>query len=81
LLVDIVVPKWGMTMEEAVLLMWLKAVGDQVDLDDAVAEIETDKTTGEVVSPASGILTEIVVAAGAQVEPGQIIGRVRSAGD
>lgn len=75
---DIVVPKWGMTMEEAVLLSWFKNVGDRVEQDEAVAEIETDKTTGEVTSQDSGTLIEIVVNPGEQIEPGQVIGRIRT---
>lgn len=73
---DIVVPKWGDTMEEAVLVSWLKQVGDHVSQDEAVAEMETDKANGDIVALESGVLTEIVVPAGGQIEPGQVIGRL-----
>lgn len=74
---DIIVPKWGMTMEEAVLVCWLKKVGDPVRQDEPVAEMETDKSAGEITSQQSGVLAEIVVGEGGQVEPGQVIGRLR----
>lgn len=78
---DIIVPMWGMTMDDAVLLSWLKGVGDRVTQDEPVAEIETDKATGEVVSPDVGVLAEILVGAGEEVKPGQVIGRLQADGE
>ncbi|HUD36132.1 MAG TPA: lipoyl domain-containing protein [Streptosporangiaceae bacterium] len=76
-LVDVVVPKWGMTMDSAVLTEWLKGEGDVVAVDDPLAELETDKAVNELVSQVSGILAELLVEAGAEVEPGQAIARIR----
>jgi pyruvate/2-oxoglutarate dehydrogenase complex dihydrolipoamide acyltransferase (E2) component len=73
---DIIVPKWGMTMEDAVLSAWLKNIGDYVQQDEPVAEMETDKATGEIMSPASGTLIEVVVQVGGQIAPGQVIARL-----
>ena len=76
---DIVVPKWGLTMEEAVLVTWLKQVGDAVTEGEGVADMETDKADAELVSPCAGVLSEIIVPAGSSVEPGQVIGRIEEA--
>ncbi|MGE0304349.1 MAG: biotin/lipoyl-containing protein [Acidimicrobiia bacterium] len=75
-MIDIVVPKWGLTMEEAEVVDWLKSVGDAVTEGDEILELETDKSTGFVEAPATGTLAEILVGPGEIVEPGQIIGRV-----
>jgi pyruvate/2-oxoglutarate dehydrogenase complex dihydrolipoamide acyltransferase (E2) component len=76
-LLDVVVPKWGMTMDSAVLTAWLKEVGEPVAIDDAVAELETDKAANDLLSQAAGTLAERLVEVGTEVEPGQIIARIR----
>lgn len=73
---DIVVPRWGLTMEEAVLERWLKDVGDHVEADEPLLELSTDKVENEVGSPATGTLTRIDVTAGTDVTPGQVIGEI-----
>lgn len=73
---DITVPQWGLTMEEATLLTWLKHVGERVAEGEALAELETDKTTAEVGSPVAGIMEEVLVEEGTNVVPGQVIARV-----
>jgi len=52
----IVMPKLGFDMREAVLVGWLKNMGDQVNKGDVVAEIESDKATLELESQVAGIL-------------------------
>lgn len=75
-MIDVVVPKWGLTMEEAEVVEWLKAVGDRVAEGDEIVELETDKSTGTVEAPVSGVLAETCVEPGDVVEPGQVIGRI-----
>jgi 2-oxoglutarate dehydrogenase E2 component (dihydrolipoamide succinyltransferase) len=75
-MIDVVVPKWGLTMDEADVLRWLKEVGDAVTEGEPILELETDKATGEVESPATGILVEARVVSGETVEPGQVVGRI-----
>jgi 2-oxoglutarate dehydrogenase E2 component (dihydrolipoamide succinyltransferase) len=58
---------------------WLKAVGEPARRHEPLVEIETDKVTVEVPSPADGVLAEIVAAEGVDVEPGAILGRLRAA--
>lgn len=78
-MIDVIVPKWGLTMEDAEVLQWLKAVGDTVTEGEPILELETDKATGEVESPATGVLAETHVAPGDTVEPGQLVARIEQA--
>ena len=63
-------PQLGETVTEGTILEWVKQVGEHVAEDDVLVEISTDKVDTEVPSPASGILTEILVPAGETVEVG-----------
>jgi 2-oxoglutarate dehydrogenase E2 component (dihydrolipoamide succinyltransferase) len=73
---DLVVPQLGESISEAVVGRWLKAVGDAVAIDEAVAELETDKITVQLPSPVAGALAEQRFAVGATVKVGDVIGAV-----
>lgn len=62
--VNIEMPKLSDTMTEGTVVKWLKQVGDQVDIGDVIAEVETDKATMEMEAFDDGVLTEIKVQAG-----------------
>ena len=61
---------------KAVVRAWLKAVGDVVAVNDPLVELETDKVTQEVPSPATGVLSEILLDADAEAVPGALLGRI-----
>jgi len=63
----------GADMTEGTLVKWLKAVGDQVDRGEVIAEIETDKATVELEAFESGVLKKVVVQEGETVPVGQVI--------
>src|SRR5580698_1634352 len=63
--ISVEVPKLGNTVEECIVARWLKRPGDTVAEGDVVAEIETDKATFEVQSPANGTLLETFFEEGA----------------
>ena len=65
---EITVPALGESITEATVARWLKSVGDAVDVDEPVVELETDKVTVEVNAPLAGTLGEILVGEGANVE-------------
>jgi 2-oxoglutarate dehydrogenase E2 component (dihydrolipoamide succinyltransferase) len=72
---DIVVP----TEQEgtkAVVKTWLKKVGDAVRVDDPIVELETDKVAVEIAATSAGVLSEILIEDGAEVEPGTVLGRI-----
>ena len=68
------VPSLGESVTEATVSKWLKKVGEEVDSDEPLVELETDKVNIEVPSPLSGTLTEIKVQAGDTVEVGALLG-------
>jgi pyruvate/2-oxoglutarate dehydrogenase complex dihydrolipoamide acyltransferase (E2) component len=76
-LIDILAPTWGLVNDEIVLTKWLKRVGDSVSADEVLAEAEGDKTTGEILSQVDGVLVEILAPEGANVAPGDVVGRIR----
>jgi pyruvate dehydrogenase E2 component (dihydrolipoamide acetyltransferase) len=78
---EVTIPSVGMAMTEAVLNAWLKNPGDSVVSGEAIAEIETDKSSLDLESPSDGVLGRHLVAAGASVPVGQIIVRVLEPGE
>ena len=72
----ILVPVLGESITEATVSKWLKKVGDQVEVDEAIVELETDKVNLEVPSPLSGTLSEINSKDGDTVEVGAVLGSV-----
>ena len=62
--IKVLLPQWGMGMSEGTIIKWLKAVGDTVVEDEPLAEVESEKTTEVIESPAAGKITEILVDAG-----------------
>ena len=59
--VEVLLPQWGMGMNEGTIVEWKKKVGDRVTEGDILAEIEAEKATQELEAPATGVLTEILV--------------------
>ena len=73
---DILTPALGESVAEATIAKWTKKVGDPVKRDELLVELETDKVSLEVVSPADGTLGEIAFAEGDTVTPGAVLGKV-----
>ncbi|HEX4079608.1 MAG TPA: 2-oxo acid dehydrogenase subunit E2 [Rhizomicrobium sp.] len=72
---DIVVPA-EQEGTKAVLKNWLKKPGDPVRVDEPIVEIETDKVAVEIAATADGVLAEILVEPGSDIEPGRVLGRI-----
>jgi 2-oxoglutarate dehydrogenase E2 component (dihydrolipoamide succinyltransferase) len=72
------VPTLGESVAEATVGKWLKKPGDAVAADEPVVELETDKVSVEVPSPAAGILSQIVAKEGETVAVGALIGVVEA---
>ena len=66
--VDVMVPTLGESVTEATVSTWFKQVGDSVAQDEMLCELETDKVSVEVPSPAAGVLAEIVAPEGTTVD-------------
>ena len=71
--IEVILPKWGLTMEEGMVSEWRKREGDAVAEDEIIADVETDKITNELPAPGSGILAKILVDAGDTVEVGTVL--------
>jgi pyruvate dehydrogenase E2 component (dihydrolipoamide acetyltransferase) len=68
--IDVVMPQMGVSVSEGTVTKWLKQQGEQVEADEPLLEISTDKVDTEVPSPGSGVLTEILVQEGQTVDVG-----------
>ena len=73
---EIRVPTLGESVSEATVGTWFKKVGDTVKADEPLLELETDKVSIEVPAPASGVLSEITVAAGETVGLAALLGQI-----
>ncbi len=79
--VEILMPELGESVHEGTVSRWLKKEGDFVKEDEPVVEIMTDKVNTELPSPASGILSKIVVPEGGLVEVFHVMGVIDEAGE
>src|SRR5690625_81152 len=77
---DIQVPTLGESVTEATVAKWLKQKGDPVARDEPLVELETDKVTLEVNAPEAGVLAEVLVGEGEDVEVGALLGRIDEKG-
>ncbi|MCY4459059.1 MAG: hypothetical protein OXC26_01455 [Albidovulum sp.] len=70
---EVTMPQLGMAQDSGKLVAWMKSIGDTVEADEALMEVETDKATMEVPAGRSGVLAEILADAGADVPVGDLI--------
>ena len=77
-MIDVVVPE-EQEGTKAVVRAWLRQVGDRVEENDPLVELETDKVAMEVPAPASGVLREILLHSNEDAVPGAILGRIAPA--
>jgi len=75
---QILVPSLGESITEATVSKWLKQIGEQVNSDEPLVELETDKVNVEVPSPSDGTLSTIQVKEGDTVKVGSILGVVKA---
>lgn len=79
--ITIEMPKLSDTMTEGTLVRWVKKVGDQIEIGDILAEVETDKATMEMEAFDEGILSEVFVQEGQKVEIGQKLALLLAPGE
>jgi len=77
---EIRVPTLGESVTEATIGQWFKQVGDSVNADEPIVELETDKVTIEVPAPAAGILEAIAAQPGETVDVGALLGAIGASG-
>src|SRR6187397_97070 len=79
--VQITMPQMGDSVTEGTVLEWHKKVGEQVELDETLLEVSTDKVDAEVPAPVAGTLARILVEADETVPVGTILGEISINGD
>ncbi|HTX30951.1 MAG TPA: multifunctional oxoglutarate decarboxylase/oxoglutarate dehydrogenase thiamine pyrophosphate-binding subunit/dihydrolipoyllysine-residue succinyltransferase subunit [Solirubrobacteraceae bacterium] len=79
--VQVVMPAMGDSVAEGTVLEWHKGVGDQVELDETIVEISTDKVDAEVPSPVAGTLVKILASEGDTVAVGTPLAEIAANGD
>jgi pyruvate dehydrogenase E2 component (dihydrolipoamide acetyltransferase) len=78
---NVVMPQMGESIAEGTIVRWIKKVGDQVDRDEPLFEISTDKVDAEIPSPAAGQLSEIKVKEGETVPVNSVVAVIGAAGE
>src|SRR3954468_23186341 len=79
-MIDVVVPA-EQEGTQAVVRAWLRQVGDRVEVNDPIVELETDKVAMEVPAPAAGVLRALLLDTDAEAVPGAILGRIAAVAD
>ena len=75
---DIVMPQLGESIAEGTVVKWLVPVGGVIEKDQSLLEVETEKVALEIPSPATGLLSEIIVQEGETVPVGTLLARIES---
>ena len=78
---NVVMPQMGESIAEGTIVRWIKKVGDQVDRDEPLFEISTDKVDAEIPAPSAGVLTEIKVKEGETVPVNSVVAVIGAAGE
>ena len=78
---ELIVPTLGESITEATVSKWLKKIGESFEADEPLVEIETDKITVEVPAPSAGVLSEITVQEGKDVNIGGVLGIIGDAAE
>ncbi len=76
---DIIMPQLGESIAEGTVVKWLVPAGGMIQKDQSLLEVETEKVTLEVPSPAAGVVSEILVKEGETVPVGTLLARIESA--
>ena len=73
---DVTLPALGESVTEGTVTRWLKQVGEEVAVDEALLEVSTDKVDTEIPSPVAGVLEEILAEEDETVEVGAVLARI-----
>ena len=78
---NVLLPQWGMNMEDGLLVNWLVKEGDTVEKGQALVEVETSKIESELETPVSGVVAHIMVPEGTTVDVGTIVAVIGEPGE
>ena len=77
MVIDVILPKIGMAMQDALIVEWIKKVGDSVTKGEVLLKMETEKVVEELEAPETGVLEEILVAEDEYADVGVVLARIR----
>ena len=80
MIVDVVMPKMGESINEGTILEWRKKVGESIELDEILLEIGTDKVDSEIPSSAAGIIVDILAEPNDVKAVGEVIAKIDTNG-
>lgn len=73
-LIEVTLPKWGLTMEEGTLVEWMVSEGQRVKAGQVIASVETDKVSNELESPVDGTVSKLMFPAGTDaIKVGEVL--------
>ncbi len=78
---NVVMPQLGESIAEGTIVRWIKKVGDEIDRDEPLFEISTDKVDAEIPSPAAGVLSEIRAKEGETVPINSVVAVIGGSGE
>ena len=78
---NVLLPQWGMNMEDGLLVKWLVKEGDTVETGQPLVEIETAKINSELEAPESGVVAHIMASEGATVDVGTLVAVIAEPGE
>ena len=78
MVIDVVMPKMGESINEGTILEWYKKVGEAIAQDETLLEIGTDKVDSEIPSPREGIVIEILAQPNDVIDVGEVIARIET---
>ena len=70
---NVILPKWGLTMEDGTVVAWHVAEGDTVSQGQVIAEVETEKIEMDLEAPCDGVIARIVVEEEDTVDVGTVL--------
>ncbi|MCI0441451.1 MAG: E3 binding domain-containing protein, partial [Chloroflexi bacterium] len=78
---NVLLPQWGMNMEEGLLVKWLVKEGDAVEAGQPLVEVETAKINSELEAPVSGVVAHIMAGEGETVKVGELVVVIAAPGE
>ena len=70
---NVILPKWGLTMEDGTVVAWYVDEGDHVVEGEVIAEVETEKVENELEAPCAGVVAQILVDEDETVDVGTVL--------
>lgn len=78
MIIDVTVPKWGLTMKEVEIVKWLKNEGDMVEKDEPLVEVTTEKISNTINAPEKGKLVKILAKEGETAPVAAVVAQIET---